>query len=633
MKQKLLFLLVLLLTATTGAWADDYTITLPTVSNGSVVAKVSDVSVTSAAADATVSLVATPDAGYKLKTISAACNTSETFSSGENTRTGTYFSVSGSNYAYGWRVGNNGLTLTISSRSGQNLSQVVLTVGNAPNVSQRNISHLQADHGALSATGTTQGNTITITGINSPTVTVSAPSSGNSASMWSITQAKVDGIGATLTDTSDDNVKTFTMPLGNVTVLAEFEEIPFVAVTGVTLSQTSASLTAGGAALELTPTVAPEGATDKTVKWSVEQTGDFVALYTDEACTQAVGTDAIAAAKVYVKPLAAGQATITVTTNDGAKTATCAVTIAEPTFNVTLQEGTEDADKWDISPAEATKGSTVTVTYSGDKKVKSVKAVKKAAVDPAKAYMKWNADQMKLVATEIPESFTTVTSSTTTWSAGTYVVEGEDVNITGTIELSGDVDLIIKDGAKLTAQGISGESKNLRIYGQANQSGQLVVGNSGTDAIRNINTLEVYSAKVEATAYSDWSCGFFGISKFNVYGGLVDAKCTASTGCGIFLNGGESMNIYGGEVKAEGKGNETDGSYGIICDSEDKATVTVYGGKLRAVSAQKAALYPAITLQKGAGFTGKIETSDDGTSWTDWTTEGTPATKYVRVGY
>ena len=192
MKQKILSLLVLLLTAASGAWADDYTITLPTVSNGSVVAKVSDVSVTSAAADATVSLVATPDAGYKLKTISAPSNISETFSSGADTRTGTYFSVSGSNYNYGWRIGNNGYTLTISSLSNQDLSQVVLTVGGPANAKQRNISHLQADHGTLSATGTTQGNTITITGINSPTVTVSAPESNNGASMWSITQAKVE---------------------------------------------------------------------------------------------------------------------------------------------------------------------------------------------------------------------------------------------------------------------------------------------------------------------------------------------------------------------------------------------------------------------------------------------------------
>ncbi len=233
MKRKLLSILALLLTAATGAWATDYNITLPTVSNGSVVAKVSDVSVTSAAAGATVTLVATPDAGYKLKTISGLYTgtVSETISKGAATKTGTYFRVSGSHHpTYGWRIGTGShYTLTISSLSNQNLSQVVLTVGTQPNVSGRNISHLQADHGTLSATGTAQGSTVTITGINSPTVTVSAPGSNNGASMWSITQAKIDGLGnvaVTLTDTGDDNVKTFTMPSNNVTISAEFELAP-----------------------------------------------------------------------------------------------------------------------------------------------------------------------------------------------------------------------------------------------------------------------------------------------------------------------------------------------------------------------------------------------------------------------
>lgn len=233
MKRKLLSILALLLTAATGAWATDYNITLPTVSNGSVAAKVSDVSVTSAAAGATVSLVATPDAGYKLKTISGLYTgtVSETISKGAATKTGTYFRVSGSHHpTYGWRIGSGDhYTLTISSLSNQNLSQVVLTVGTQPNVSGRNISHLQADHGTLSATGTAQGSTVTITGINSPTVTVSAPGSNNAASMWTFTQAKIDGLGSvalTLTDTGDDNVKTFTMPSSNVTVSAEFELAP-----------------------------------------------------------------------------------------------------------------------------------------------------------------------------------------------------------------------------------------------------------------------------------------------------------------------------------------------------------------------------------------------------------------------
>ena len=238
MKRKLLSLLVLLMTAVTGAWADDYTITLPTVSNGSVVAKVSDVSVTSAAAGATVTLEATPDAGYRLKTISGVYTgtVSETISKGAATKTGTYFRVSGSHHStYGWRVGSGShYTLTISSLSNQNLSQVVLTVGTQPNTSERNISHLQADHGTLSATGTAQGSTVTITGINSPTVTVSAPDGNTAAKMWTFTQAKIDGLGSTaltLTATGDDNVKTFTMPSSNVTVSAEFEEIPAVDLT------------------------------------------------------------------------------------------------------------------------------------------------------------------------------------------------------------------------------------------------------------------------------------------------------------------------------------------------------------------------------------------------------------------
>ena len=49
------------------------------------------------------------------------------------------------------------------------------------------------------------------------------------------------------------------------------------------------------------------------------------------------------------------------------------------TYKITVAEGTEDAANWTISPAEAAEGSPVTATYSGEKKVKSVKAVKKEA--------------------------------------------------------------------------------------------------------------------------------------------------------------------------------------------------------------------------------------------------------------
>ena len=65
-------------------------------------------------------------------------------------------------------------------------------------------------------------------------------------------------------------------------------------------------------------------------------------------------------------------------------TATTGAWAQEPTkYKVTLQEGTEDYDKWTISPAEAAEGATVTVTYTGTKKVLGVKAEKKAKAAPA----------------------------------------------------------------------------------------------------------------------------------------------------------------------------------------------------------------------------------------------------------
>ena len=124
---------------------------------------------------------------------------SETFTkggaNGVKTITGTYFKVSCFQFLYGWRVGYDGNTITISSPDGLNLSQVVFTVNNQPNMSGRNMSHLQVDHGTLTVTGTSQGSTITISGINSPSVTLSAPSATSTNNMWTISQAVVDGKG------------------------------------------------------------------------------------------------------------------------------------------------------------------------------------------------------------------------------------------------------------------------------------------------------------------------------------------------------------------------------------------------------------------------------------------------------
>ena len=307
-------------------------------------------------------------------------------------------------------------------------------------------------------------------------------------------------------------------------------------------------------------------------------------------------------------------------------------------YSITLDEGTgnKDSQNWEIKPksSELSGGEDVTVKYNGSREVKSVTVVKKAAVNP-NAYMKWNRKQKQLVATEMPTTYKTVENANAgvTWEAGTYVVEGQ-VTISGMIELSGAVELIIKDGAKLTVNGqIDGGTNKLYIYGQAGMSGELVVNCSDDNAITNLSTLEVHSAKVTATSSLGGSGGFFGISTFNVYGGLVDAKTTAEGGYGICLKAGGSMDIYGGEVKAEGNGNGGGWDCGIVCGSPtNKATVTVHGGKLWAGNADNKALnFVTLTIDKSPSFNFEIQTSSDNSTWNP--TVGTPDSKYVRVGY
>ncbi|WAX15815.1 Ig-like virion protein [Enterococcus phage EH93P2] len=84
-----------------------------------------------------------------------------------------------------------------------------------------------------------------------------------------------------------------------------------VAVTGVTITPKTAEVEVG-ATTQLTATVAPAKATNKKVTFSSSD---------KEVAT--VGTDGT------VSGIAAGEATITVTTEDGAKTGTAVITVAE----------------------------------------------------------------------------------------------------------------------------------------------------------------------------------------------------------------------------------------------------------------------------------------------------------------
>lgn len=137
---------------------------------------------------------------------------------------------------------------------------------------------------------------------------------------------------------------------------------PTVSVTSVKLDQTSLSLTVGGTGT-LNATVQPDNATNKAVTWS--SSNETVATVENGVIT-AVG---------------AGTADITVTTQDGQKTAVCAVTVTQPQ-PPSPPSGNDDDDDDDplyftalpdtdhgsvsVSPRNAAKGSTVTVTARPD---------------------------------------------------------------------------------------------------------------------------------------------------------------------------------------------------------------------------------------------------------------------------
>ena len=312
-----------------------------------------------------------------------------------------------------------------------------------------------------------------------------------------------------------------------------------------------------------------------------------------------------------------------------------------PTYSVSLNDGTLNPTTWTAKAGEATtfsalplkgvtEGQPVTLTYGGRLKVKSVTATTDAK--PA-TYLKWDATKKKLVEAEIPAKATPVENAdgNVTWVAGTYLVEG-NVTINGSVKLKGDVELIIKDGAKLTAKQVYASNNiSLNIYGQSNGSGELNVVCSSGNAISTMSELNIHGCKVIASSSSTGNGGIGAIGTLNVYDGSVDAKNTY-IGYGIYINQNGSLNIYGGQVKAEGKGTTTK-SYGITGSSG--VTVTVYDGKLWAGCADKAAFKSSvITLTKDASYTnGKIETSADGEIWTVYNGSGTPDAKYVRVGY
>lgn len=149
---------------------------------------------------------------------------------------------------------------------------------------------------------------------------------------------------AYVTVTTADGSKSATCTV----IVGAAEGAEDVAVTGVTLNQTTLNLTTGGATGILAATVAPSNATNQNVTWTSSD-------------PNIVTVDA----NGVVTPVAAGTAFITVTTVDGLKAASCTVNVkavASVISNVKISSNNADNSK-------AMNGDIITLTFTSSEPI------------------------------------------------------------------------------------------------------------------------------------------------------------------------------------------------------------------------------------------------------------------------
>ena len=141
-----------------------------------------------------------------------------------------------------------------------------------------------------------------------------------------------------------------------------------------------------------------------------------------------------------------------------------------------------------------------------------------------------------------------------------YVVTGSDVTLAQGADCKGSVNLILADGAKLTARvrdedkaciKVSGGGNSLAIYGQANQSGELVaegIAGAGIGGESGEGNSDITINGGIVTAVSNFGAGIGGGcngkgSHITINGGTVTASAYLGNGIGGGENG-ESEDIF-----------------------------------------------------------------------------------------
>ena len=296
------------------------------------------------------------------------------------------------------------------------------------------------------------------------TATISPSDAENKTILWISSNSSVASVRggvvtaiapgtATITAKTDDGAKTATC---KVTVVAKVYP-----VTGVSLNKTSASLTEGET-ITLTATVNPDNATNKNVSWKSSNTS--VASVVDGKVTA----------------LKAGTTTITVTTEDGNKTATCNITVNAKVYPVT-------SVSLNKTSASLTEGETITLT---------------ATVNPDNATNKnvsWKSSNTS-VASVVDGKVTALKAGTTT-----ITVTTEDGNKTATCNITVNAKVYPVTGVSLnktSAEVVVGNKLTLvATVKPSNAQNKNVSWKSSNTSVATVSSTGEVLALAKGTAY------------------------------------------------------------------------------------------------------------------------------------
>ena len=445
--------------------------------------------------------------------------------------------ATGSDLSYQWQQNTNGSAWTdITGETNATYTIATTTM---------NINGTQYRCVVSNSAGSVTSNAATLTVNAKPTYTitaVSSPAEGGTATTDKTTAAAGETITLIATPSSGyyfvewkvvsgtvsiQNNK-FTMPAENVEVQAVFG----LSVTSITLDKTELSLYTGDSET-LTATIEPDNATNQNVTWS--SSDETIATVDNNGTVTAVG---------------AGEATITVTTENGCKTATCIVTVTVPVTGVTLEPTSLSLFTGDTAPLTATvqpsDATNQNVTWSSDKpEVATVDNGKVTAVGAGEATITATAGGITATCVvHVRKPATVEPSGSTNLS---FTTDRNEFSLTATVHAQGN-DLNPKDGswtwtvADADVVALSGSptwrSQSYSISRQA-----FTIEGTGTTTITAIYDDGTYRGSVDFTVQISKPSPPDPISYYNIYVEDVCDGVEVSTSKNVVREGG-SINVY-----------------------------------------------------------------------------------------